>query len=142
MQACKDYINGGMLKDATGNILRFKWHPSNPGDGKMRCVFKCISHECCSYVAKGVHSSGTYWVYVTSGVEHTPTLAKKTRKNACATPKQLQGMRLLINGGAKPASIMATLTVDELDRCKELGEVAPKRVQGGLEGELFRYIDV
>eukprot|EP00966_Prymnesium_polylepis_P332510 7388004-Prymnesium_polylepis.3 len=111
MQECKEYIKGGMLKDATGNSL-------------------------CAFLAKGVYSCGTYWVKVTSGVEHTPILAKKTRKNSCATSEQLHDMKLLINAGAKPASILSTFTSVELDRCKQLGEVAPKRIQGGLVGEL------
>ena len=136
MQECKEYIKGGMLKDATGNSLQFKWHPSTPGDGKMKAVFQCISHQSCAFLAKGVYSCGTYWVKVTSGVEHTPILAKKTRKNSCATSEQLHDMKLLINAGAKPASILSTFTSVELDRCKQLGEVAPTRIQGGLVGEL------
>ena len=137
MEDCKNYIKGGQLKDANGNPLHFRWHTKTPGDGQHKAMFQCISHQHCAYLAKAVYSSGTYWVKVTSGVEHTPILAKTRRSNACATSQQWHDVKLLINAGAKPASIVSTLTSVELKRCKELGEDAPKRPQGGLEGKQY-----
>ena len=135
MQDCKDYIMGGELQDDQGKSLKFRWHPTVPGNGKRTCQFQCISHVNCGFMAKGVLSAGSYWVQVVADVEHSREPMLKQRTNAILSDAQLEEMRLLVNAGAKPSAIQSSFTVKELEKCKKKKVEAPKRPNGGLAGE-------
>jgi hypothetical protein len=135
MKDCKDYILGGMLLDDHGKPLNFRWHQTQPGDGKRTCQFQCSSHVKCGFLAKGVRVAGAFWVQVLADVEHSPEKTLMKRSNSCMTCAQAEELKQMVNAGAKPAAIQSSLTVRELEKCKKgKGKVA-KRANGGLAGK-------
>ena len=135
MQDCKDYILGGMLLDDQGKSLNFRWHPTQPGNGKRTCHFQCSTHVNCGFSAKGVLVAGTYWVQVLADVEHSPQKALRKRSNSCMTCAQVEELKHMVNAGAKPAAIQSSFTVRELEKCKKGKVKVAKRANGGLAGK-------
>ena len=134
LEECKGFIRRGGIKDAVGDSLTWKWHPTRPGDGKRRVQFVCNSHIDCEVEAKGVKVGGSFWVQMSNDA-HGTIQNLKGRSNGAATKDQLAKMVSLIDAGTKPAGILASLTSAELERCKQSAEIATKRVSGGLTGE-------
>ena len=69
-----------------------------------------------------------------AGVEHSSEVTGKTRLNGSLTTVERVKVCELVDGGAKPAAILSSLTAAELRRCKESNIPAVKRPTGGLAG--------
>ena len=136
MEECKDFVRGGGLKDEKGTSLKFKWNRAAPGDGVSIASFCCISHKDCPVVARCKFIGGVGKVEMQPEVKHSTTVATKERKNSDFTAAQRETLRLCVDAGTKPAGMLATLTNNELKRCKAEGVQPKKRPTGGLAGVL------
>lgn len=134
MEECKAFIHGGLLDDQH-RLLRFAWNEGGPGNGKTRACFKCISHIDCPVVVRAVRRDGVFSVQTEAEVEHTKEERLHQRSNSSLDVNATQLMKSLVNAGCKPGSIHSTLTSQELERIKSIGEVVQKRADGGVQGE-------
>ena len=141
MQECKDFIKEGLFPGQEGPTLRFCWHPTVPGNGVERAYFVCRSHKNCPFRARAVMLGGSFYVQVVAGVEHSNELTGKTRLNGSLTTHEREKVRELVDGGAKPAAILSSLTAAELKRCEGAKIPLVKRPTGGLAGAYPRRTD-
>lgn len=135
MQECRDFIKGGHVQGVDGMGLSFKW-ASSPGDGVKVSRFSCISHKGCPVIVRAVNTGSDCQVQVILGEDHTIEINEKRRKNGVLSDSDLDMVKLLVDGGTKPAAILTTLTGKKLDEQKEGGgPKLEKRKEGGLKGE-------
>lgn len=135
LEACKSVIRSGGLVGPDGAKLQFKWHPTQPGDGKRKANFQCASHEGCPVVCRAVMIGGKYFVQV-SGDDHSGIPLDKCRLSSSMASGQVDLVRTLVNTGARPAAIVTSLTLKEQEKCKEAGIQPEKRCDGGLVGKV------
>ena len=134
MQECKDLIKGGLLPGQDGPALSFCWNPTRPGNGVQCARFVCRSHKECPFQVRAVMLGGSFFVQTLAGVQHSSELTGKTRLNGSLTTDAREKLRELVDGGAKPAAILSSLTAAELRRCEEAKIPVVKRPTGGLAG--------
>ena len=136
LKACTSVIKSGGLVGPDGAKLHFKWHPTQPGDGKRQAKFQCASHEGCPVVCRAVMIGGKYFVQV-SGDDHSDIPVDRCRLSSSMSSGQLDTVRTLVNTGARPAAIVTSLTLTEQEKCKEAGIQPDKRPDRGLVGKVL-----
>ena len=134
MKECKEFVKRGLLQGPEGPAFKFCWHPTRPGDGVRKAIFVCRSHKECPFQAKCVQLGGACFVQTLAGVEHGSEFTDKKRLNSSLTIGEQDKVRELVDGGAKPAAILSSLTSAELKRCREANIPLVKRPTGGLAG--------
>ena len=135
MSACKAIIRSGGLSGPDGATLQFKWHPTQPGDGRRRANSLCTSHVDCLVICRAAAIGGKFFVQV-SAHEHSDVPVDRGRLSFALSTGQRDLVRTLVNTGTRPAAIVASLTLQEVEKCKDAGIQPEKRAEGGLVGKV------
>lgn len=136
MDECTSYILGGHIVDSKEQEVKFKWHPTRPGDGKRCSVFVCKTHAECPFMVRCQKVDvGVFELQVAVGIEHTGEAA--TLRAGCdISMHHLEEIQKMVETGAKPGRIFSTLTKREETRCRRLRIIPAVRPEGGLEGAM------
>ena len=102
-------------KEPTG---KWKWAPS-PGDGKRYSVFMCNAHKDSQYRMRVAAVDGIFYLQFKG--EHAAEENTRPRKNSALTFDQDAKLKLGMDQGARPAGVLASLTVEAKDRLREQG---------------------
>lgn len=112
---------------------KWKW-ASSPGDGKRYSIFSCNAHKNCQYKMRVAAVDGIFYLQFQG--EHAAEENTHRRTNSALTFDEEAKLKLGMDQGARPASVLASLTVEAKDLLREQGQdpLQHKRKGGGLEG--------
>ena len=124
--------------DEQNPLAQWKWSKS-PGDGVTRACFQCNAHENCTKEIRVVEINGDF-CFQEKG-KHTLVDNLKKRKNSTLTIKEDDMLKLMLDTGAKPGSVLVAMTKKKYKELKDAGEnpldEANKREGGGLAGAMY-----
>lgn len=112
--------------------LRFKTDRSKHGPRGFTKFFVCSSHVKCPMQVRVNHRVGKYYVQKLTTVEHASKVDEHLCKGGVFKAQDTAMVTMLVDSGAKPAEIMASLTKKAVNAATAVGQLK-KRPSGGLK---------
>ena len=124
-----------LLKTLEGGM--WKWHVTQPGDGRTRSNFQCNGHEDCKRELRVVKVNDVYMIQGRGSHGEIPK--GKKRANSTLSVQQEKLMRFALDQGGKPAGIRVAMTKQKIEELEGAGAdpLLHKADMGGLMGALL-----
>ena len=136
MSKAKRFVLDGNIEGSGGAKLHFKWHPTNPGNGKTISQFRCNTHVDCKFMARCIYVDvQCFECQVPVNVQHSKDDPCFVRQGCTITVQQMDSIYKMVDLGLTPGRIWNQMLEDEEKRCKDKSIRAEKRADGGLVGE-------
>ena len=135
------YVKSGEMEHARC-ALRFKRNRKNPGTGgaPLKKNYICCTHLNCPMQVRAVQTCGKFTVQQLKKVRHASKVNPDSRRGGIFKQKDVALVKVLVDSGARPAEIMASLTKEACKAMPE-GQQPAKRLSGGLTCEQCRACD-